>query len=488
MGIHRKILLTGATGYVGGKLLKRLEALGHEINCLARDPHKINEAGSRTQIFRGDVRDRDSMTEAFEGVDTAYYLIHSLSDKKNFEQHEKEAARNFADAARVSGVKRIIYLGGLGNEAGGLSPHLQSRQDVGRILRSSGLLTIELRASIVLGAGSLSFEMIRALTEHLPFMVMPKWVSVKAQPIGIRDLLDYLVQSMDLEVSSSQVLEIGGADRVSYRELMEEYALQRGLKRTMVPIPLLTPWLSSHWLGLITPLYAAIGRKLIESIRNPTVVEDYSALQLFDIKPGGIPEAIAEAISAEQEEFAQPDWLEKVLVRWGSTPHRVLHDKNRLIDHRCTNVASTPDNLFKTVSSIGGSNGMFACSTLWGIRAWLDRLAGGGNIQRPRTGNEPLAEGDAVDFFRIEHVDPNRRIRLKTDMKLPGSAWLEFLIQETDRGTQLHHAVIYEPKGFSGRLYWLLTYPAHAMVFRGMHKAIMREAEKHEEFPGAIAA
>ena len=296
----KKILLTGATGYIGGKLLKRLQLDGYEINCLVRSPSKLTAITANTHVFQGDLLYRSSMWRSFQGVETAYYLAHSLADpKKDFESNEIEAAKNFGTMARSAGVKRIIYLGGLGSANDTLSPHLQSRQDVGYVLRHSGVQTIELRASIVLGAGSLSFEMIRSLTEHLPLLVMPKWVSVKAQPIGIRDLLDYLVQALDLNLEESRIIEIGGSDQVSYRDLMVEYARQRHIKRLMLPLPVLTPWLSSHWLGLVTPLQASVGRKLIESIRNPTIVEDPSAKKLFDIKPCSAASAIAHALQKE---------------------------------------------------------------------------------------------------------------------------------------------------------------------------------------------
>ena len=311
-----RILLTGATGYVGGKLLKRLELEGFPVNCLVRDPSKIKETAPTTRVFEGDVRYQSSMWHAFQGVETAYYLVHSLADKKKvFVANELKAAENFSIMARSAGVKRIIYLGGLGKNSTGLSPHLKSRQDVGFLLRTSGVQTLELRASIVLGAGSLSFEMIRALTERLPALIMPKWVSVKAQPIGIQDLLDYLVQSVSLNLSGSRIIEIGGADQVSYRDLMVEYARQRHLKRWFVPVPVLTPWLSSHWLGLVTPMQAAVGRKLIESIRNTTVVEDPSARKFFDIKPLSASAAIARALletsPARQEPTVQHE-LESV--------------------------------------------------------------------------------------------------------------------------------------------------------------------------------
>ncbi|VGO21153.1 DUF2867 domain-containing protein [Pontiella sulfatireligans] len=476
----RRILLTGATGYVGGKLLRKLEQTGQKINCLARDPSKIQSKASKTFVFQGDVLERSSMWAAFQGVDTAYYLVHSLGDKNDFEAHEMEAAANFASMARGAGVRRIIYLGGLGNESDGLSPHLRSRQDVGRVLRNSGVPTLELRASIVLGAGSLSFEMIRALTEHLPFMVTPKWVSVQAQPIGIRDLLDYLVRALEVELPASRVVEIGGADQVSYRDLMVEYARQRGLRRMMIPIPLLTPWLSSHWLGLVTPLYAAVGRKLIASIRNSTVVEHPESADFFNITPCGMTEAISQALAEEALEFKEPSWLDSIAARMQGTGHRVFHDKNRLIDYRCSTASTSPLTLFHVVSSIGGDNGMFSCNGLWRVREWADRCLGGRNLRRRRGSELPLTVGEKLDFFQVEIVEQDRRIRLKTQMKLPGEAWLEFKVEHSPEGNMFHHAVIYEPKGFMGLVYWHLTYPIHALVFHGMHKAILREGIRQE--------
>jgi uncharacterized protein YbjT (DUF2867 family) len=292
-----RILLTGATGYVGGKLLQRLEFERHQVNCLVRDPSRVKVTSPSTRVFQGDLLYRSTLWRPFQGVETAYYLVHSLADSNDdFEANEIKAANNFAVMAREAGVKRIIYLGGLGSARRNLSRHLKSRHDVGYALRHSGVPTIELRASIVLGAGSLSFEMIRSLTEHLPVMVMPRWVSVKAQPIGIHDLLDYLMQSMQIRLDESTVVEIGGTDQLSYRDLMIEYAQQRHLKRLMLPVPVLTPWLSSLWLGLVTPMQAIIGKKLIESIRNPTVVEDSSAEKLFNVKPCSASAAIRRAL------------------------------------------------------------------------------------------------------------------------------------------------------------------------------------------------
>jgi len=296
MAEMKKILLTGATGYVGGKLLKRLELDGHAVNCLVRDSTKLDPVGLKTRVFKGDVLIRSSMRDAFQGVDTAYFLVHFLHAKHDFEAMEVEAAENFASMARDAGVKKIVYLGALGNEQDGLSPHLQSRQDVGIILRKSGIPTIELRASIVLGEGSLSFELIRDLTEHLPFMLIPRWVSTKAQPIGIRDLLDYLVKALDINSDCNEVVEIGGSDQMSYGDLMREYARQKGLKRLMIPVPVLTPWLSSHWIAFFSGVDSAVGRKLIEGIKNPTIVENNKAHDLFDIRPVSASEAMGQAL------------------------------------------------------------------------------------------------------------------------------------------------------------------------------------------------
>jgi uncharacterized protein YbjT (DUF2867 family) len=303
---ENRILITGATGYVGGKLLKRLENTGKHVNCLVRNPGKLQPSDQNTRVYQGDVFRRSSMWEAFQGVKTAYYLIHSLHDKHDFESHEIEAAENFAYMAKSAGVERIIYLGALGNESQGLSPHLQSRQDVGHALRSYGVDTLELRCSIVLGDGSLSFNMIRDLTEHLPFMVMPRWVSTKAQPIGIEDLIDYLVASLTAPISRSEIVEIGGADQMSYKDLMKAYAKARGIRRLMIPVPVLTPWLSSHWLALFTSVDAAVGRKLIEGIRNPTIVESNRFRQLFDIEPASAETAINVALGNRSESAHPP--------------------------------------------------------------------------------------------------------------------------------------------------------------------------------------
>jgi uncharacterized protein YbjT (DUF2867 family) len=302
-------LVTGATGYVGGRLWRRLAGLGYRVRCLARQPERLADlVGPETEVVAGDVLDAASLRAALAGVEAAYYMVHSMG-ATGFEANDRLGAEHFATAAREAGVQRILYLGGLAEASDDLSPHLRSRHEVGRILAGSGVPTIELRASIVLGSGSLSFEMIRALVERLPVMTTPRWVSVEAQPIAVDDLLEYLVEALNLP-ATSRIYEVGGADRASYADLMREYARQRGLKRLMMPVPVLTPWLSSLWLGLITPLYARVGKKLIESIVHPTVVHDDAALGAFTVRPRGVREAIAAALRNEEHEFAETSWFD----------------------------------------------------------------------------------------------------------------------------------------------------------------------------------
>jgi uncharacterized protein YbjT (DUF2867 family) len=290
------ILVTGATGYVGGRLLARLKRAGLSVRCLARHPEFLkSRVASSTEIFAGDLLKPDSLGPAMAGVDTVYYLVHSMGTKGAFEEEEKLSAANFSEAAQRAGVKKIIYLGGIihGQEP---SPHLKSRREVGNILRSSGIPVIEFRASIIIGSGSLSFEMIRSLMERLPVMITPQWVSVMAQPISIEDVIAYLMEAERLSFQESKIFEIGGPDKMSYLDLMKEYGRQRGLKRFIIPVPVLTPWLSSLWLGLVTPLYARIGRKLIESIRHETTIKDESAARLFSVEPVSIRLAIERAL------------------------------------------------------------------------------------------------------------------------------------------------------------------------------------------------
>lgn len=474
-----RILLTGASGYVGGRLLRRLEARGYDVRCLARKPEFLaSRVGARTQVVSGDALRPETLAAALEGIDTAYYLIHAMADasKAGFEEQDRRSAENFGRAARAAGVRRIVYLGGLGDEGTDLSPHLRSRHEVGRVLRASGVPVIEFRASIVIGSGSLSFEMIRALVERLPVLVTPRWVSVIAQPIAIDDLLAYLEAAADLETVDSRIYEIGGAERVSYGELMREYARQRGLRRLMIPVPVLTPGLSSLWLGLVTPLYARVGRALIESICHETVVRDDRARRDFAIVPVSTREAIGRALENESERFAQTRWCDAVSAAGSAPPLDEGRDGRRLRDVRRCEVGVPPEQAFAPIRRIGGQTGWYAFDWLWRLRGFLDLLAGGVGMRRGRPDPEALHVGDTVDWWRVEAYEPDRVLRLRAEMRLPGRAWLEFEVRPGEGVTLIQQTAVFEPSGLLGRLYWVAVFPLHAAVFRGMLDGIARAA------------
>ncbi len=473
-----RILITGATGYVGGRLLRRLERLGHPVRCLVRSPERLAQrAGPDTQVVRGDVLDADTLQGALDGIDSAYYLVHSMGSSGEFEEFDRRAAANFGAAARAAGVGRIIYLGGLAREDDDLSPHLRSRHEVGRLLRDSGVPVIELRASIVLGSGSLSFEMIRALVERLPAMVTPRWVNVLAQPIAIDDLLDYLIESLTVPAGdASHVFEIGGADRASYGDLMREYARQRGLRRFMVPVPVLSPRLSSLWLGLITPLYARVGKKLIESVEHPTVVEDDTALRVFAVRPRGVREAFAATLQSEENEFAETSWFDAVSSAGLRSSRAGVRYRNRLLDARSRRVDAPLEAAFAPIRVIGGETGWYGYRWLWRLRGWLDLLLGGVGLRRGRRSPDTLYVGDALDFWRVERYEPDRRLLLRAEMKVPGRAWLEFAVEPDGQGTIIRQTAVFDPEGLFGILYWYALYPAHDLVFGGMLRNIARAA------------
>lgn len=470
------ILLTGATGYVGGRLLNSLCKVGREVRCLARRPEALaSRLVPGVEVVAGDALDPAALDKALARVEAAYYLIHSMGNAVDFEEQDRRQARLFGEAAKRAGVKRIIYLGGLGEEGPGLSPHLRSRQEVGRLLRESGVPVLEFRASIVLGSGSLSFEMIRSLVERLPVMVTPRWVTVEAQPIGIEDLLAYLMAALTVPLTQSRIYEIGGEDRMSYADLMREYARQRGLKRWMIPVPVLTPWLSSLWLGLVTPLFARIGRKLIESIRHPTVVRDDAARRDFDVRPGGVREAMALALRNEERQFAETRWSD-AFSSLGVPEASHARLGNRLVDTRTRRVPVPPERAFRPIRRIGGDRGWYYANALWVLRGFWDRLAGGPGLRRGRRDPEALRVGDALDFWRVEAYEPDRRLRLAAEMRLPGRAWLEFEVTPEGDGSVIRQTAIFDPRGLAGLAYWYALYPAHRVIFAGMLRALARKA------------
>jgi uncharacterized protein YbjT (DUF2867 family) len=473
----RLIMLTGATGYVGGRLLKILEKRGYRVRCMARRPDILtSRVSSSTQVVEGNVLDINSLQVTLKGVRVAYYLIHSMSSEGSFEENDRKAAHNFAEVAKGAGVERIIYLGGLGNDEDELSPHLRSRQEVGKILRQSGIPLVEFRASIVIGSGSLSFQLIRSLVERLPIMITPKWVQVAAQPIAIEDLIEYLEAALYLPDSGSRVYEIGGADQVSYADIMRIYGSCRNIAVRMIPVPFLSPYISSLWLGLITPLYARIGRKLIQSIVHPTVVRDKSALNDFNIKPMGVNDAIRRAIDKEDKEFSETRWSDSISSS-GNMPSWFSQSfGSRLIDSRTLKVDMPPKATFIPIQKIGGNNGWYAWNWLWQLRGFLDLLVGGVGMRRGRAHLDILRVGDTIDFWRVEVHKPNHFLRLTAEMKLPGRAWLEFEVLGDELTSTIRQTAIFDPVGLLGLAYWYALYPLHQLVFAGMLRGIADKA------------
>jgi uncharacterized protein YbjT (DUF2867 family) len=460
-------------------LLALLEKQGVRLRCLARRPDALRgRTAPDTEIVVGDVLDRLTLDAALHGVETAYYLVHSMGAARDFEREDRIAATNFAQAAAAAGVSRIIYLGGLGNPGQNLSKHLRSRHETGDILRANHPHVIEFRASIVIGSGSLSFEMIRALVERLPVMICPRWVQVKAQPIAIEDLLQYLLAALRLPIGASQVFEIGGPDQVSYGELMQEYARQRGLKRWMIPVPLLTPHLSSLWLGLVTPIYARVGKKLVESLRNPTLVSNDLSASAFSIRPRSVREAIARALINEDRECAETRWADALSSAGAPRTWGGVRFGSRLVDSRTLSVNVPPEQAFVPIRRIGGNTGWYYGNWLWTLRGFLDLLIGGVGVRRGRRDPDDLRVGEPLDFWRVELYDPPKRLRLCAEMKLPGRAWLEFEVTPTEQGSLIRQTAIFDPVGLLGLLYWYGIYPLHQFVFAGMLRNIGRAAEK----------
>ena len=472
------ILLTGTTGYVGGRLLKRLEQRGVPIRCMVRQPEFLrNRLSPEVEVVYGDATEPSTLDAALKGVDTAYYLIHSMGAAGDFEEQDRFAAQNFAKAARRAKVRRIIYLGGLGVEGPQLSPHLRSRQEVGAILRSSGCETIEFRASIVIGSGSLSFELVRSLVERLPVMICPRWVRTEAQPIAIEDLLSYLEDALDLPPSSGgHVFEIGGPDKATYGQIMKEYARQRGLHRWLLAVPVLTPRLSSLWLGLVTPVYARIGRKLVESMKNPTIVHDRSAEKFFSIRPRSLPGAITRALKHEDHQIATTRWSDASSAGLGVKTWGGVQFGPRVLDSRRIELSVSPTAAFGPIRRIGGTQGWYFANWLWTLRGWLDLLCGGIGRRRGRRDPEHLAVGETVDWWRVEEYVPDRLLRLAAEMKVPGRAWLQFEVTPTQTGVEIHQLAIFDPVGLLGRVYWYSLYPLHAIIFHNMLARIGRTA------------
>ncbi len=484
-----RVLLTGATGYIGGRLAPELLDAGHEVVCLTRHASRLRDVPwrDRVDVVEGDVTDPAAMRKAFDSVDAAYFLVHSLGTGKNFAARDRTAARTFADAARAGGAGRLIYLGGLIPPDVQLSAHLDSRAEVGEILLGSGVPTAELRAAIIIGSGSASFEMLRYLTERLPAMITPRWVSNRVQPIAIRDVIRYLVGSLDLPDDVNRSFDIGGPDVLTYAEMMRRYAEVSGLsKRVIVPVPVLTPWLSSHWVGLVTPVPNAIARPLVESLRNEVVAQDRDIADYIEDPPGGLlpfDQAVRLALQRVRDANVTTRWSS---AAWPDAPSDPLPSDpdwaggSLYVDDRQGPVRATRDELWTVIESIGGENGWYSWPLAWSVRGWMDRFAGGVGLRRGRRDPRRLFVGESLDFWRVEEIERGRLLRLRAEMRVPGLAWLELVIEDGDNAGPMtyHQRAIFHPRGLLGHVYWWSVAPFHGVVFGGMRRNITAAAER----------
>jgi uncharacterized protein YbjT (DUF2867 family) len=474
------VLVTGATGYIGGRLVPRLLERGVAVTCLARDPVRLAGRFPGATLAPGDVFDRESLLRALKGVDVAYYLIHSMSgNRRDFAASDRVAAQAFASAARDSGVSRIVYLGGLGDDGENLSHHLRSRHEVGEILRSGSVPVTEFRAAVIVGSGSASFEMMRYLTERLPIMIGPKWVSTRCQPIAIRDVLAYLVAELDQSRSGSVIREIGGADVLTYSDMMMRYARIRGLPRRIVIVPFFTPRLSSAWVHLVTPIPSAIARPLIDGLLNEVVVRhDEAAREFPGIHPVGYDEAVTRALDRYSTTGPQTTWFDAFDVRTLPGEFAGLSE-GMLIDRRQQHSSAEPRDVARVFSELGGKRGWLYADFLWSLRGLLDRMVGGFGMRRGRRSATDLRIGDAVDFWRVEAWDPAGLLRLRAEMRLPGKAWLQFeAISQASGGSFLRQTAFFEPRGIFGYLYWYGVSPFHSFIFGNMARRIAAASQR----------
>jgi uncharacterized protein YbjT (DUF2867 family) len=489
MSLPTRCLVTGASGYIGGRLVPELLAAGYDVRCMARDPGKLDGRpwSDDVEVAAADVMDAAAVRRALEGVDVAYYLIHSLGTGASFEQRDRDAAGIFAEAAASAGVKRLIYLGGIvSGRAEGLSPHLRSRAEVGEILLASGVPTAALQAAVIIGSGSASFEMLRYLTERLPVMVTPQWVSTRIQPIAVGDVLRYLVGCAALPADVSRSFDIGGPDVLTYAEMMHRYCDVAGLRpRVLLPVPLLTPGLSSLWVGLVTPVPAGLARPLVESLRNEVVCSEHDIAEYVPDPPGGLL-SLNHAIILALRHTSEG----QVSTRWSSAgspgaPSDPLPSDpswaggSLYVDARTSVVHASPAALWKVIEGIGGTTGWYSFPAAWAVRGLIDRLAGGVGLRRGRRDQHHLLVGDALDFWRVEAITAGSLLRLRAEMKLPGLAWLELTVGRDDDGmTTYSQRAIFQPRGLAGHAYWRSIAPFHGAVFGGMLRNITMTAEQ----------
>jgi uncharacterized protein YbjT (DUF2867 family) len=476
--VPMRILVVGASGYVGGRLAARLVEHGHHVRLASRDPRGLADRFPTAEVVRLDLLDPATLPAALEGVELAYYLAHSMAGgETGFEQRDLVAARSFAQAAKEAGLGHIVYLGGLGDPDSRLSAHLASRQQVGAELAAHGVPVTEFRAAVIIGSGSASFELLRSLVEHLPVMITPRWVRTLCQPIAIRDVLEYLTSAVG-HPERSGVVEIGGPDVLSYAEMMRTYARLRGMRRLMIPVPVLTPRLSSYWCSLVTPVPSAIARPLIEGLRHEVVVRDPLPAAAFAIATTPFELAVRKAIERVEGHDVETTWFDSLGV---SGRPDLVEERSRegmIVDRQRRSVRAAAAVTFAEVERLGGTAGWPYANPLWRIRGLMDRAVGGPGMRLGRRDPDHVRVGDAVDFWRVEAVRRPELLRLRAEMKVPGRAWLQYEVSGDGDHSRVVQTAFFEPRGLSGLLYWYVLLPAHLFIFRGSVRRLVRRAER----------
>ncbi len=495
-GSAPRALVLGATGYIGGRLTPRLLSAGYRVRVLARDAARAASFpwGPDCEIVEGSADDADAVARATDDVDVVFYLIHSMGAGKGFEDADERAARTVAEAAARSGVRRLVYLGGLHPDDVKLSPHLRSRVHVGEVFLGSGVPTLVLQAGVVIGSGSASFEMIRHLTDVLPYMPAPKWVRNRIQPIAIRDVLHYLLGAARLDPDVNRAVDIGGPDVLRYGQMMNGYAVEAGLpQRAIAALPVLTPGLASHWVNLVTPVPRAIARPLVASLQNECVVKDHAIDELIPPPEGGLMpyrRAVSLALGRVDADSIETSWQDAEVSGAPSDPLPSDPDwagRAVFTDARSVHTTASVDDLWRVVVGIGGENGWYSSPLLWTVRGWMDRIVGGVGLRRGRRSKTAARVGDAIDFWRVEAIEEpgdaaseavsRGLLRLRAEMKVPGAAWLELRALPDAGGAKYEQRAVFFPRGLTGRLYWLAVLPFHGLIFAGMAARITATAE-----------
>jgi uncharacterized protein YbjT (DUF2867 family) len=474
------ILVTGATGYVGGRLVPRLLDAGYRVRCLVRDPHRLQGRPwlPRVEVISGDALREGMLIEAMKDISVAYYLIHGKQGGQISAHRDLEVAHNFAEAASEAGIERIIYLGELVDPTADLSPYLRARHETGHILRQSQIPVTEFRAGMIVGSGSALFEMIRYLTEREPVLICPAWFFSEAQPIAIRDVLFYLIEALKSPESVGKMLEIGGPTRLTYADMLLGYAKERRLKRVLIRTPFYAPRLSAYWVHMVTPIHWRVVLPLIEGLRSRLIVRDGAARKLFpQIKPIDFQTAVRLALGRIQRDHVETSWADALVTVAGDVqPYRLVVEEGMYVETRKMLLNLSTEDVFRSYTGIGGERGWLYMDWAWGIRGWLDKAVGGVGLRRGRRHPDEIRAGEALDFWRVEEVEPNHLLRLRAEMKLPGKAWLQFESEPQGDQTLLTVTAYFAPYGLFGFLYWYAMWPFHKFIFDGLTHQIASRA------------